>query len=60
LAEVRKKTKTEIGIMKLKIKEEEERFLELRQQKLLNSMDVVEKTKKKNKRKVKKKNSDKK
>ena len=60
LEEAGRKTEAELNLFRLRIKEEEEKFMDIRQQKLLNSMEVVEKTKKKNKKKGKTKNQPKK
>ena len=60
LEEAGRKTETELSLFRLRIKEEEEKFMDIRHQKLLNSMEVVEKTKKKNKKKGKTKNQPKK
>lgn len=56
MGEVRKKSKTEVNLLWQKIKDEEEKFLEARQQRLLSSVEMAEKVKKK-KRKMKQKNA---
>jgi hypothetical protein len=53
---VHKKSKSEINLIKSKLKEEEEKFIEFRQLKLLKSMEGTDElSKKKNKRRAKKK-----